>query len=116
MKKPDLFQLLTLIYFFGEEIRVLWVTSLNRKHSASTMACLFHCSLAFLASFIAAYFNFGTAESFKLADRSLRPKYLDLGNASDQYAVETLPDIDFALPANWAGEIVVPGIPNGELF
>ena len=50
--------------------------------------------------------------------RSSTSSCLDLGGGRDvsKYAVGNLPNVNFELPASWAGQISVPNTANDELF
>lgn len=47
---------------------------------------------------------------------STTPSYLDFGASANKYAVGCLPEVDFDLPASWAGQIPIPNTTNDELF
>lgn len=53
-----------------------------------------------------------------LAPRSVNSSYLEFGPAVNRYSVGELPDVNFNLPASWAGQIPVPTTNNSndELF
>lgn len=44
------------------------------------------------------------------------PSHLDMGPHAHDYAVGCLPDVNFALPASWAGSVDIPKVPNNELY
>ena len=41
---------------------------------------------------------------------------LTFGSSAAKYAVQRLPGVEFHIPANWAGQIPIPGTSNDELF
>ena len=49
---------------------------------------------------------------------SSTPLCRDLGGERDasKYAVGSLPNVNFDLPASWAGQVSVPNTPNDEFF
>ncbi len=54
----------------------------------------------------------------KFTVRSSTSLCLDLAGGRDasEYAVDNLPNVNFDLPASWAGQISVPNTANDELF
>lgn len=66
------------------------------------------CTLAVMGVFIS------VAQSSQ--NCTINPSYLDFGLNVSKYAVGCLPEVNFELPASWAGQISVPGTENDELF
>lgn len=50
------------------------------------------------------------------AECSSKSSYLTLGPSASPYIVDCLPDVNFSLPASWAGQISIPGSTDDELF
>ena len=68
-----------------------------------------------LSLYVSATLGQNTEES---TVRSSTPLCRDLGGERDasKYAVGSLPNVKFDVPASWAGQVSVPNTPNDELF
>ena len=59
---------------------------------------------------------FLTSRTISSQECTINPSFLDFGSGANEYAVCCLPDVNFSLPASWAGQIPIPGTKNDELF
>ena len=55
-------------------------------------------------------------ENFTVPSPTSLCRGLGEGRDASKYAVGSLPNVNFDLPASWAGQISVPNTPNDELF
>ena len=55
-------------------------------------------------------------EKFTVSSPTSSCRGLGEGRDASKYAVGSLPNVNFDLPASWAGQISVPTTPNDELF
>lgn len=58
----------------------------------------------------------GAGDRSRRVPRSVNSSYLNFGPGASSYVVGKLPDVNFNLPASWAGQIPVANTSNDELF